>query len=84
MTIQVSQKHTINVPVLSSLIQMFGLGILEPKPKIDFFTFVINGLKNCKQAIWYFEKFPLRTKKQNSFIVFKELMQSIENKEHLD
>lgn len=82
-TIQVGQKYKTNLPVLSSFIKMFNQGQIEPKLSIEFFTFVINGVKNCKNAIPYFDKFPLRTqKKSRNFQIFKELVDSILKEEH--
>nr|YP_009054675.1 hypothetical LAGLIDADG homing endonuclease [Neochloris aquatica]AIK29163.1 hypothetical LAGLIDADG homing endonuclease [Neochloris aquatica] len=80
---QVTQKHAVNLPVLSSFIQMFKQGRIELKKKLEFYTFVITGLGNCKNAVEYFDKFPLFTsKKANSLAIFKELIQCLWNGDH--
>lgn len=82
--IQVGQKHAINLPILSSLILLFGNGRIEARLNKAFYTFVISGLGNCQQAVQYFDSFPLYTsKKAKSLKTFKELMQSLQNKDHL-
>ena len=82
-TIQVGQKHAMNLPLLSSFILMFNNGRIEGQPKKEFYTFLISGLANCIEAIQYFERFPFHTsKKANSLKIFKELMNSIKNGDH--
>jgi hypothetical protein len=70
---------------LANYILLFQTGRIEPKPKIDFYSFVITGAKNCEAVIQqYFDKFPFKTqKKQKSLKFFKELINEIKNKNHM-
>jgi hypothetical protein len=59
----VSQKGPENLPVLSSLILVFGTGTIEKHAKKGVFSFIISGKKNCCWVYEYFDKFKLQTKK---------------------
>ncbi len=44
----------------------------------------INGLKNCSIILSYFDEHPLLTKKGISYKKFKDILERIKNKEHMD
>jgi hypothetical protein len=80
----ISQKLLINKPVLERFIILFGTGRVISHSQSDTFTYEVNGLTNCEKLFFYFEQHPLRSKKANSFILWKELHFKFKNKEHLD
>lgn len=63
---------------------MFGTGSIETHSKPNVFSYVISGSNNCLKTYSYFERFPLRTKKAQSFILWKEINQEIQLKNHLN
>lgn len=80
----VSQKGRENLPVLSHFILMFGTGVIEAHSKKENFNFMISGSKNCVKAYPYFEIFSLKTKKKESFALWKEVNEEIQLKNHLN
>ena len=79
-----SQKGDINVPILSSLIQLFSSGTIEAHSKKDNYSFIISGISNIQNIYSYFDKFPFLGIKGDSYLAFKNLNSRIINKEHLD
>jgi hypothetical protein len=53
------------------MILLFNTGVIQPHFHKDNFSYVITGLKNCKNIIdsGYFERFQLKTKKANNYIL---------------
>jgi hypothetical protein len=50
---------------LANYVLLFQTGRIEPKPKINFYSFVITGANNCEAVInQYFDKFPFQTQKK--------------------
>lgn len=80
----VSQKFASNLPILSHLIVLFGCGTIVPHHHKDNFSFVINGSKNCLSIYNYFDTFCLRTKKYNSYLLWKEVHEELLLKNHLN
>jgi len=80
----ISQKLLINKPVLERFIVLFGTGRVIPHSQPDTFTYEVNGLTNCSKLFSYFDLHLLRSKKANSFILWKELYFKLKNKKHLD
>lgn len=78
----ISQKGSENLPVLSTLILIFGRGHVEPHSKENNFTFVISGSKNCRVVYAYFDRFVLKTAKVTSYCLWKEINNDIEQKHH--
>jgi len=81
-----SQKHEENLTLLSKLILLLNVGQIENHYKKDNFSYIVSGLKNCSKIIEsnYFEQFPLKTNKKNSYILWKELYTNLLNKDHLN
>lgn len=50
------------------------------------YSYRVDGLKNCQLIIdsSYFSKYPLKTTKNQSYKLWKELLNSIKNKDHQD
>lgn len=80
----VSQKGSENLPLLSSLLFLFNTGAIEKHSQPNTYTFVISGAKNCLKIYSYFDQFPLRTKKAQSFSLWKEVHEAILQQNHLD
>jgi hypothetical protein len=80
----VSQKFASNLPILSHLIVLFRCGTIVPHHQNDNFSFIINGSKNCLSIYYYFDAFFLRTKKYNSYILWKEVHEELLLKNHLN
>lgn len=86
-----SQKWDINKPILEYILYLFNtyttdyksIGSVVPHNIINNWEIRINGLKNCKLIDNYFNKYPLKSKKLNSYNIFKSILLKIENKEHL-
>lgn len=85
-----SQKHFCNKYVLEHILSEFNkvtqvkIGQVYPHSNNNNWEIRINGYKNCIKLFFYFDKYPLKTIKSESFIAFKKVLQSINNKEHLD
>jgi LAGLIDADG endonuclease/Cytochrome C and Quinol oxidase polypeptide I len=80
----VPQKFASNLPILSHLIILFGCGTIVPHHHKDNFSFIINGSKNCLSIYNYFDTVCLRTKKYNSYILWKEVHEELLLKNHLN
>jgi hypothetical protein len=61
-----------------------SLGLIVPHSKQNNWELRINGLKNCQNILFYFDKFKLKTIKYQSYIKFKEILIMLDNKDHLD
>lgn len=60
---------------------IFGCGTIHKNKVIGL---RVEGLKNIIKLFPYFNKFVLRTFKYNSYLRFKDIVERIKNKEHLD
>lgn len=86
-----TQKWDINKPILEYILSLFNtytndlnsIGSVVPHSIINTWEIRINGLNNCKLIDNYFSKYPLKSKKLNSYNLFKLILLKIENKEHL-
>uniref|UniRef100_S5U695 Homing endonuclease LAGLIDADG domain-containing protein n=1 Tax=[Candida] norvegica TaxID=49330 RepID=S5U695_9ASCO len=87
-----TQKYDINKYVLEHILLLFNnyyndnisIGSIVPHSKKNIWELRINGLKNCNKILFYFNKFKLKTIKYNSFIKFKDILNDINNKDHLN
>jgi hypothetical protein len=80
----VTQKGNINLPILSHLILMFNAGKIESHSVKSCFSYILSGKTNCYNIYDYFDRYLLKTKKLNSYLLWKDLHKSIDNKEHLN
>lgn len=84
-----SQKHLCNKYILEHILLELNeatgviLGQVYPHSEKDNWEIRINGIGNCNKILFYFDNFPLKTIKAKSFLAFKQVLKSIENKEHL-
>jgi hypothetical protein len=81
-----SQKHESNLTFFSKLILLFSVGNIENHYHHDNYSYVLSGLKNCSKLIEsnYFDNFKLKTTKNNSYLLWKELYYKLLNKDHLN
>lgn len=80
----VSQTGRENLPVLSHFVLLFKVGQIEMHSQKNHFMFIISGSKNCLAIYSYFHSFPLKTKKVESFSLWKQVHEAIQKKEHLN
>jgi hypothetical protein len=80
----ITQKGDINVPILSNLILLFNTGFIEAHSVKNTYSYIISGNKNCYSIYEYFNNNLLKSKKLESYIMWKEVHKSISNKEHLN
>lgn len=89
-----TQKHDINKYILLHILNLFNelnsnikeksVGSIVPHYIKNVWELRINGINNCKIIFYYFDKFKLKSKKRQSYLLFKDVLLKIENKEHLD
>lgn len=77
----IAQKHMENKQILEKFVILFG-GYVENHSVKDVYQYTINGVRNMKEIIQYFEKYQLKSKKKNSFHIWKEIFFKIKNNEH--
>lgn len=80
----ISQKGEINLFVLQHLILLFKTGNIEPHYIKSVYSFIISGAKACYNIYNYFDNFPLKTKKLDSYLRWKNIHKQITNKAHLN
>jgi hypothetical protein len=82
----VSQKGDVNVPVLSSLIRLFGKGVIEAHSNKDNYSYICSGLSSITSVFPYFDRYinQFMGIKKDSYLKFKDLVMDISNQHHLD
>ena len=72
--------------LLDKLVQLFKVGAVYKQEGKDLWAYSVAGLKNTEVFINYLEsiKSPLRSKKASSYLLWKQIRDSISKKEHLD
>jgi len=82
-----TQKWDINKFVLESILNLYNtpkkIGLVVPHSVSGVWEIRINGVKNCKLLIPYFDKYNLQSKKSISYAKWKELLYKLEKGEHL-
>lgn len=82
----VSQKGDENIPVLSLLISLFGVGKIEGHSAKGNYSYIVSGLKNVKKIYGYFDQNIdsfVGIKKQ-SYLKWKALNGVLKKKGHLE
>jgi len=72
------------LPILKHLLNIFQVGNIYKHSVPGVNEFVINGVKPCIHIINYVDKYSLKTKKNISYLKWKEIRNAIINKEHLN
>lgn len=82
----VSQKGEENIPILSSLILLFGVGQIEGHSAKGNYCYIVSGLKNVQRLYPYFDKHldDFLGIKKESYLKWKSLNEKIEKRFHLD
>lgn len=87
-----SQKWDANKNVLYDILKLFelknngrpvGSVVKHSNPIANVFELRINGLKNQNQILEYFDKFPLKTKKEKAYLIYKDILKEIIQGVHL-
>jgi hypothetical protein len=69
----VTQKAEVNLPILNHLIILFNCGANEPHSIKGVYSYVVTGTTACYKILPYFDKYTLRSKKSNSYMLWKEV-----------
>ena len=78
-----SQKQEINLAILSSFINLFKGGSIEPHSIPSNYSYILSGIKNCYNVYPYFSRFPLKSKKILSYQKWQVIHSSLAAGEHL-
>jgi hypothetical protein len=70
--------------VLEKLVQLFKVGVVNKHYHDNVWNYRVTGLTDNLVLINYFDKFQFLTKKASSYLLWKLIRKSIENKEHLN
>ena len=79
-------QHEKDEKVLYQIKNYFGFGDVKINRTDHHGTrkeFRVRGLENLNKLIEFFNKFSLKTSKQNDFMFFSKVIQLMNNKEHL-
>ena len=83
-----TQKWEINKFVLENILNLYDtpkkIGSVVPHSVSNVWEVRINGVKNCKLLISYFDKYNLQSKKSINYFKWKQLLNKLENGEHLN
>ena len=74
--------HKKDVRILYSIKKYFGVGNVFSR-KDDICVYLVQSVKDLAVIINHFDKYPLITKKQADYLLFKMAVSLINNKEHL-
>ena len=80
----IAQAHWINKPLLDSFIVLFGAGVVRPHSVAGVYEYCISGYANTISCFAYFDTYPLRTRKAQSYAKWRQLHEAIGAKQHLD
>lgn len=78
----VAQKGIENKGILEILQSFFG-GKVTSMHVPDMYQLTVNGCKNAEKVMHYFDTYSLRTKKKESFSIWKSVHDDLLNKKHL-
>ena len=84
---EIAQKGEDNkIVLLDKLVSLFGVGRVNQHYHKGNWCYRISGLSDAYKLITYFDKFKFSffTKKRSSYLLWKQIHNSIVNKEHLD
>lgn len=84
-----TQKWEANKFVLEHILSLFNTsnaveGSVEPHSVENVWEIRVNGVKNCKGLFPYFDKYPLITKKKESYLKWKLIHSRLILKDHLN
>ncbi len=76
-------QHQRDEKLLHQIRNYFGFGKVTTNHD-DRKEFRVRGMINLKKIVSFFEQHPLRTSKQKNFAIFVEILNLMNNKEHLN
>ncbi len=78
-------QHVDDLRLLEELRDFFGCGRITSKgPKSSVMTFAVSRRRDLETIIVpFFETYPLRTSKRGDFLKFRDIVRSMQRKEHL-
>ena len=76
-------QHQRDVQLLQALKEFFGCGVVR-RNHGDRMAYRVRSVKDLREKIVpFFEKNPLKSKKQDEFLVFREIVSTMTRGEHL-
>ena len=76
--------HKRDLALLELIQQYLGVGSITNNLNTNGIIYRVSGLKELKVIISHFDKYPLLTKKQADFLLFKQVISLLEDGEHLN
>ena len=76
-------QHKRDEIILQKLQKFFGFGSVVINHG-DRKEFRVRGLENLNKIVYFFENNPLKTKKREDFLLFSEIIQRMNRKQHLE
>jgi hypothetical protein len=74
--------HNKDLNLLKKIQSYFGLGHLS-KSGLELTKYRVQSVNDLRVIINHFDKYPLITEKQKDYLLFKRVVNLINNKEHL-
>ena len=78
-----TQKGEENRAVLGHIQELFGIGAVREHSIKGNWTLDVSGYKKCQSILNYFHQFPLLSRKNRSFSLWKKIILAIGEKKHL-
>jgi len=81
-----SKNWDINKSVFLHIAALFNVGTISPHSETfaNNWQYTVNGVKNTVSILPYFDQYALKTKKKDSYLLWKELRLQLINKDHLN
>ena len=75
--------HKIDLALLHKIRDFFGIGVVKIRTDIESTFLSVTDLEGLKVIIRHFDNYPLITKKQGDFLIFKMIVEKMARQEHL-
>ena len=76
-------QHKRDIKILQRMRDVLDVGVVR-RNHGDRFELRVRGMEDLNKAITFFDEFPLQTKKQNDFLLFKEVILLMKQQKHLN
>jgi hypothetical protein len=76
-------QHVRDIQILKRIRDTLGTGVVR-KNNVDRYEVRVRRLSELNKIVDFFKRFPLMTKKRQDFKIFKEIIEMMNNKEHLN
>ena len=78
------ELHSRDLPLLKKIQSFFGVGSISVRQRDNQVIYTVRSLNDLTDLIIpHFDKYPLLTKKRADFLLFKSVLELINQKEHL-